>query len=145
MVAAMRDKQSIQLKDVGVSLQVGVPAEERANAQTVRLSLTIELEPPGPYFEHDRLEATLDYGRIIAFLREDLPQLGPFALIEAVADRAAEFVLGLSAKIESVEVRVDKPSVLAPEAGAVSVTLLRTAHGRLVNRARPGWLTAASS
>lgn len=141
----MRDRQSIQLSDVAVSLRVGVPSEEQAQPQTVRISLGIELEPPGPYFEHDRLDSTLDYARIIAFLREELPRQGPFALIETVADRAAEFVLALSARVEAVEVRVAKPSVLAPEDGAVAVTLVRTAHGRLANRARPGWLAAATS
>lgn len=141
----MRDRQSIQLSDIAVTLRVGVTAEERANPQVLRLSLTIEHEPGAPYYEQDRLDATLDYAQIIAFLREDLPALGPFALIETVADRAAEFVLRLSSQVEAVEVRVAKPSVLAAHEGAVAVSLLRTAHGRLANRARPGWLAAASS
>lgn len=125
------DRQIISLIDVPVRLHLGVSAEERASPQIVRISVALTLYDPPQFTGHDRLDETIDYDSIIAFLRDDLPTR-EVRLIETVADLAAEHALSLSVRIACVEVSVEKPSVLGG-AGAVRVGLLR--HGdRLTHR-----------
>lgn len=123
----MQDFQVIAVDDVSTRLHLGVSAEERALAQEVRISVRLTLADPPHYEGKDRLAETIDYDRIIGFLREGLPAAGETLLIETVADRAAAFCLALSARVSLVEVTVKKPSVLG-SSGLVSVGIVR--HGR---------------
>jgi len=100
-----------------------VPDPERAHPQEVRISVVLGLTAP-PAFAggEDRIGATIDYDRIINFIREDL---GPAAhLIETLADRVAGHCLSLSARARWVDVTVKKPSVLSGD-GMVAVTIRR--------------------
>lgn len=114
---------TISLTDIAVTLSLGVPESERHQPQQVLISVTLSLDDDGAAWR-DHLADTVDYGEIIAFLREDLPAEPPTRLIEAVADRVARHVLSLSPRVRSVDVSVKKPSVLTPPA-LVSVNVRR--------------------
>ena len=82
----MPDLQIIRIDDAKAQVRVGVPAPERATPQEVRISVTLALaEPPAYAAAEDRIGATVDYDRIIHFIRDDLG--APAHLIETLADR----------------------------------------------------------
>lgn len=127
----MSETQRITLKTIALNLRVGVPEAERAIAQALHADIEIEIRDPPVFITEDNLAQTINYDHIIHFLRDDLPQEGPFALIETVADRICAFCLSLSAQVHEVDVRIAKPSVLPAEQGLVSISVRRTRSGRL--------------
>lgn len=118
----MPNAHIIRIADASALVRVGVPDPERAAPQQVLISVAMGLDDPPDYQSNDRIGATLDYDRIIGFIREDL--IEPAHLIETLADRVAAHCLSLSKRAAWVEVTVKKPSVLQGD-GLVSVTLRR--------------------
>lgn len=118
----MPDLHLIRIEDAKALVRVGVPDPERANPQEVRICVTLALDEPPLYPAHDRIGATVDYDRILYFIRDDLG--APAHLIETLADRVAGHCLSLSPRAQWVEVTIKKPSVLRGD-GLVSVTLRR--------------------
>ena len=118
----MADAHIIRITDLTARVKVGVPDPERASPQSVLVSVELALAPPQDFAAHDRLGQTIDYDRIIGFIRDDLT--GPAHLIETLADRVARHCLTLSARTLWVVVTVKKPSVLQGD-GLVAVTLRR--------------------
>jgi FolB domain-containing protein len=118
----MADLHVIRIEDAKALVRVGVPEPERASPQEVRISVTMALADPPNYVANDRIGATLDYDRIIHFIRDDLG--APAHLIETLADRVAGHCLSLSSRALWVEVMVKKPSVLSGD-GVVAVTIRR--------------------
>ncbi len=114
--------QIIRIDDAKALVRVGVPDPERARPQEVRISVALGLAEPPLYAEHDRIAATVDYDRILHFIRDDLG--APAHLIETLADRVAGHCLSLSPRALWVEVTVKKPSVLSGD-GVVAVTIRR--------------------
>ena len=120
----MSDLQIIRIDDAKALVRVGVPEPERAAQQEVRISVTMALDEPPNYVANDRIGATVDYDRILHFIRDDLG--APAHLIETLADRVAGHCLSLSTRVRWVEVTVKKPSVLSGD-GMVAVTIRREA------------------
>ncbi len=120
----MADLHIIRIDDAKALVRVGVPDPERANPQEVRISVTLALMEPPDYPNADRIGATVDYDRILHFIRDDLG--APAHLIETLADRVAGHCLSLSMRARWVEVTVKKPSVLSGD-GMVAVTIRREA------------------
>jgi len=118
----MADLQIIRIEDAKALVRVGVPDPERANPQEVRISVAMGLADPPNYVAHDRIGATLDYDRILHFIRDDLG--APAHLIETLADRVAGHCLSLDQRARWVEVTVKKPSVLSGD-GLVAVAIRR--------------------
>lgn len=118
----MADLHIIRIDDAKALVRVGVPAPERAAPQEVRISVAMALSEPPNYTKTDRIGATVDYDRIIHFIRDDLG--APAHLIETLADRVAMHCLSLSPRARWVEVTVKKPSVLSGD-GMVAVTIRR--------------------
>ena len=118
----MADLHIIRIDDAKALVRVGVPEPERATPQEVRICVSLALAEPPLYVEQDRVGATVDYDRIIHFIRDDLGE--PAHLIETLADRVAGHCLSLSSRARWVEVTVKKPSVLSGD-GVVSVCIRR--------------------
>jgi FolB domain-containing protein len=114
--------QIIRVADVRVQVRVGVPDLERAEPQEVLVSVTMALDAPPDFIARDRIGQTVDYDRIIRFIREDLQS--PAHLVETLADRVARHCLTLSPRAAWAEATVKKPSVLRAD-GLVSVTIRR--------------------
>lgn len=121
----MAEAQIIRIEDAKALVRVGVPDPERAKLQEVRISVTLGMaEPPAFADGKDSIAQTVDYDRILHFIRDDL---GPPAhLIETLADRVAGHCLSLSSRARWVEVTVKKPSVLSGD-GMVAVMIRREA------------------
>ncbi len=118
----MTDLQIIRIDDAKALVRVGVPDPERANPQEVRISVAMALGDIPRFTEEDRIGATVDYDRILHFIRDDLG--APAHLIETLADRVAGHCLSLSERALWVEVTVKKPSVLSGD-GLVAVMIRR--------------------
>jgi dihydroneopterin aldolase len=118
----MADLHIIRIDDAKALVRVGVPDPERTSLQEVRISVALALVEPPAYVAHDRIGATVDYDRILHFIRDDLG--APAHLIETLADRVAGHCLSLSERARWVEVTVKKPSVLSGD-GVVAVTIRR--------------------
>ena len=118
----MAELQIIRIEDAKALVRVGVPDPERASPQEVRICVVMALTEPPHFPSHDRIIATVDYDRIIHFIRDDLG--APAHLIETLADRVAGHCLSLSDRARWVEVTVKKPSVLSGD-GMVAVTVRR--------------------
>ncbi len=118
----MGDLHIIRIEDAMALVRVGVPEPERAAQQEVRICVALALGEPPHFPTHDRISATVDYDRILHFIRDDLG--APAHLIETLADRVAGHCLSLSERTRWVEVTVKKPSVLSGD-GLVAVTIRR--------------------
>lgn len=118
----MPDLHIIRIDDAKALVRVGVADPERASPQEVRISVALALAEPPHYPTHDRIGATVDYDRILHFIRDDLG--APAHLIETLADRVAGHCLSLSPRARWVEVTVKKPSVLSGD-GVVAVSIRR--------------------
>lgn len=105
----MADLHLIRIDDAKAHVRVGVPDPERAAPQEVHISVTLALANPPHYPGNDRIGATVDYDRILHFIRDDLGE--PAHLIETLADRVAGHCLALSDRALWVEVAVKKPAV----------------------------------
>jgi dihydroneopterin aldolase len=136
----MQDHLIISLDDVAVTLNVGVPQEERAVPQRVLISVTIAVQEPPTFKSDAALHDTIDYTSIIAFMQDGLPAQGPWVLIETIAEAVTSYGMGLLARVAWVEARVKKPSVLGAH-GMTQVCLRRHAdparrrHGLAVTEA----------
>jgi len=118
----MADTQIIRIEDARAQVQVGVPDPERTAPQEVLITVVVAFDDPPDFLSDDRLGATIDYDRIIHFIRDDLG--APAHLIETLADRVVTHCLSLSSRVRWAEATVKKPSVLNGR-GLVSVTLRR--------------------
>src|SRR5262249_48334539 len=118
----MADLHISRIDDAKALVRVGVPEPERAAQQEVRISVAMALDDPPRYAKHDRIGATVDYDRILRFIRNDLGE--PAHLIETLADRVTGHCLSLSRGVRWVEVTVKKPSVLSGD-GMVAVIIRR--------------------
>jgi dihydroneopterin aldolase len=118
----MADLHIIRVDDAKALVRVGVPDPERAAPQEVRISVALALADPPDYPSRDRIGETVDYDKIIRFIRDDLGE--PAHLIETLSDRVAGHCLSLSPRALWVEVIVKKPSVLSGD-GVVAVAIRR--------------------
>lgn len=113
----------IRIERAATTAHVGVSAAERAAAQGLIVSVALTMEAPDDFTAHDRIGETLDYDRVLDFLRDGLHEEAK--LIETVAERIAAHCLSLSPRVRAVEVIVEKPSVLNGK-GHVCVQLKRS-------------------
>jgi 7,8-dihydroneopterin aldolase/epimerase/oxygenase len=106
----------------------GVFEHERRDGQEFVVDLTVWADL-APAARTDRLVDTLHYGEL-AELTAAVIAGPPFDLIEAVAGRIADDVLGYDRRISAVEVTVHKPSAPIPlDFADVAVVLRREREG----------------
>lgn len=110
----------IAIKRLAVDCFVGVPAEERAQSQTLVLSLTIGPRRPFASLQ-DKIEETVDYDAVAQRVRA-VAQDRPRQLIETLADDLAVMVLE-EFPAAWVEVEVEKH--ILPDTEAVTVRTCR--------------------
>ena len=113
---------AIRIEELEIFAKVGVPDEERANAQ--RLTLSVTLVPRIPFAElNDDLARTVDYATVCVSLaefasgRED-------RLIEALAEAMAKHLLE---RFELTRVELELRKFILPQTKFVAVRLVREA------------------
>ena len=110
---------TIEIKRLQVSTHIGVPDEERAEAQP--LWLTVRLVP-SQGFDHlnDAIEHTIDYQAVADQLSE-LAAAKPRKLIETLATEAADMLLQKH-PLKQVSIRIEKQILPNTDCVAVEVT-----------------------
>ncbi len=106
---------------------IGVNPEERERAQPFEVDFDVEFDT-SKAGHSDNLEDTIDYGQL-ALLAERVVAQEPHLLLERVAERIAEELLGADTRIDAATVSVRKlrPPIPADLAtSAVSITRRRS-------------------
>lgn len=80
----------IFLRELKVELFIGIYEWERKVPQTVQFDLEVGL-PHSRACDTDRVEDTIDYGRIVARIRESVAERR-FALVEALAEHVSRLI-----------------------------------------------------
>jgi 7,8-dihydroneopterin aldolase/epimerase/oxygenase len=114
---------TIFLEQVKVQTKLGVPDWERMVPQTVILDIEIGYDF-SQACQSDAIERTIDYGLVVARIRETLNQHS-FKLVEALAEHVCQLILK-EFKALSVKVKVAKPAIL-PGLKALGVVIERKA------------------
>lgn len=109
----------IEIRRLEVETHIGVPDEERAEAQTLWISVWMRLGQ-GFYGLQDKVKNTVDYHAVSVALSE-LAASKPRCLIETLATDVAEFLLS-TYPLQSVDVKVEKKILPNAEFVAVKVT-----------------------
>ena len=108
----------IELRGLRVTARVGVLPHEKEADQPLELDLdlVVDLSAAGA---SDALADTVDYGAVCAAVAQ-VATGEPVALLERLAGRIAEVVLGLDERISGVEVAVRKLRPPVPQQLATS-------------------------
>ncbi len=116
----MKIGDEIKIRRLAVATCIGVPDEERANPQT--LWITVRMwHSQGFIGLHDKVENTVDYYEVSQSLVE-LAAKKPRHLIETLATEVAEYLLS-GYPLSCVQVEVEKR--ILPNADSVSVKIRR--------------------
>jgi len=116
----MNTDDEIEIRRLAVQTHIGVPDEERANPQT--LWITVRMRPSqGFHGLQDKVENTVDYYEVSQHLTK-LAAKRPRHLIETLATEIAEFLLS-AYPLSSVDVEVEKR--ILSDADSVSVRIRR--------------------
>ncbi len=111
----------IFLQEVKVKTHLGVPDWERLVAQTIILDIELAM-PHSHSCQTDAIEDTLDYGQIVARIRETLAEKN-FKLVEALAEHVCQLIM-TEFGAPWVKARVAKPGIL-PGLKALGVVIER--------------------
>lgn len=117
----MNPGDEIEIRRLAVETHIGVPDEERANPQT--LWITVRMRPSqGFHGLQDKVANTVDYYEVSQRLAE-LAAERPRHLIETLATEIAEFLLR-TYPLKHVEITVEKR--ILPNTDFVSVRIARS-------------------
>lgn len=99
----------IFLNEVKIETRLGVPDWERRLPQTIILDIELAM-PHSRACQSDAIEDTIDYGTVVARIRQTLTD-NSFKLVEALAEHIAQLIL-TEFETPWVRVRVGKPGIL---------------------------------
>ncbi len=114
---------TIFLSEVRVETKLGVPDWERMTPQTIVLDIEIGM-PHSRSCQTDAIEDTIDYGKVVARIRETLKE-NSFRLVEALGEHVCQLILN-EFSAPWVKIKIAKPAIL-PGLKALGVVLERTA------------------
>lgn len=114
---------TIFLSEVRVETRLGVPDWERMTPQTIVLDIEIGM-PHSHACQSDAIEDTIDYGQVVARIRETL-QINSFRLVEALAEHLCQLIM-TEFGAPQVKIKVAKPAIL-PGLKALGVIIERQA------------------
>jgi 7,8-dihydroneopterin aldolase/epimerase/oxygenase len=113
---------TIFLSEVRVETTLGVPDWERLTPQTIILDIEIGM-PHSRSCQTDAIEDTIDYGQVVARIRETLKE-NSFKLVEALAEHVCQLILK-EFNAPWVKIKVAKPAIL-PGLKALGVIIERS-------------------
>ena len=113
---------TIFISEIKAQVKLGVPDWERILPQTVLLDIEIDM-PHSRSCETDDIQDTIDYGRVVAQIRETLAA-NTFQLVEALAEHVCQLIL-TNYDTTRVKVKVAKPGII-PGVKHLGVVIERT-------------------
>ena len=122
----MNHRDKIDIRGLKIRSRVGVPDEEREEAQDLSVDLVIR---PAESLQQlaDDIDRTIDYDQVAQAIRRMAAE-GERHLIETLAEEMAEVVLGF-AGVEEVEVEVRKYVLPDTDYVAVRMVCQKTENG----------------
>jgi 7,8-dihydroneopterin aldolase/epimerase/oxygenase len=117
----------ILLRGVSCSCRIGVPEEERASPQEIRLDVALELDVRRAAAKDD-LRLAVDYHRLERGLRA-AAEASRFKLLESLAERLAAEALRLAPQARSVTLAARKRPAVMPKTEEVVVEVVRRRTG----------------
>jgi 7,8-dihydroneopterin aldolase/epimerase/oxygenase len=111
----------IFLNEVKVQTKLGVPSWERMLAQTIVLDIEIAM-PNSDSCKTDQINDTIDYGAVVANIRERLGTKS-FQLVEALAEDLCQMIM-TDFGSPWIKIKVAKPGIL-PGVKALGVIIER--------------------
>jgi dihydroneopterin aldolase len=111
----------IFLNEVKVQTKLGVPSWERMIAQNIVLDIEIAM-PNSSSCQTDLIDDTIDYGMVVAKIRERLTTKS-FQLVEALAEDLCQMIMA-DFGTPWVKIKVAKPGIL-PGVKALGVIIER--------------------
>ena len=120
---------TIFLNEVKVETRLGVPEWERLKLQIVLLDIELGM-PHDKSCRSDAIGDTIDYGQIVARVRETLAEQS-FRLVEALAEHVCQLIL-TEFGTSWVRVKVGKPGIL-PSVKQLGVVIERGNDARSTN------------
>ncbi len=121
----MSPPDTIEIRGLRLPTHIGVPADERATAQTVLADLVLT---PATSFSDlaDRIDATVDYAAVTTRI-ETLAADHPRHLIETLAEEVARSIL---TEFDVTQVTVTIRKHILPNTEHVAVTCTRASAGK---------------
>jgi FolB domain-containing protein len=123
----------INIVDLEVFFNVGVPDEERANPQRLLLTVNLEFDFSSAAIS-DRITKSIDYFAVAQLLLK-FGEGRSWKLIEKLASDIADKVLS---EFQPQAVSVEVKKFIIPQANHVSVSLTKTRLGGMVKKAAWG-------
>lgn len=99
----------IFLQEVKVETLLGVPEWERLKPQTITLDIELAM-PHSRACQTDAIADTIDYGQIVARIRESLAEHS-FKLVEALAEHVCQLIIK-EFGAPWIKLKVGKPGIL---------------------------------
>ena len=115
----------IVIREMEIQCRIGVPDEERAEPQTLRVTIEMEVDIASSA-RADDIGQTVDYFSVYQKVHT-LSESRPRKLIETLAEEIAHMVIG-DFDVNTVVVRIDK--FILPNTRTVSVEIQRHQNGR---------------
>lgn len=120
----MDDRLTLEVHDLEVPVLTGVYSEETHLPQPLRISLSVDLDPPPRFAPDAPLRASKNYLDLKHAATTALTDPTHFTLIEAVADHIAETLFLQDRRVARVMVKIVKLAIA--EAGeSIGITLVR--------------------
>jgi len=96
--------QRILMSDLTLPCRIGVTEAERAEQQRLRFNLRLEIRPDPP--REDTIAEVVDYGRLVARIRNVCAAV-EFRLLESLSERIAQACF-LDDRVIGARVRIEK-------------------------------------
>ena len=96
--------QRILMSDLTLPCRIGVTEEERAERQRLRFNLRLEIRPDPP--RQDTIAEVVDYGRLVARIRNVCAEV-EVRLLESLSERIAQACF-LDDRVIGARVRIEK-------------------------------------
>ena len=112
--------QSIHITDLVIEMFIGVEDHEKSAKQRVVVNASFDISPDMMWQEDD-LDSTVSYADIIGIIK-NLAADGHVNLVETFAYQIIDECFKFSSKIKAVEIKIDKPDVIA-EANSVGCSI----------------------
>ena len=117
--------QRILMSDLTLPCRIGVTEAERAERQRLRLNLRLEIRPDPP--REDTITEVVDYGRLVARIRNVCAEV-EVRLLESLSERIAQACF-LDDRVIGARVRIEKLDRYA-DVGGIGIELERRRSGR---------------
>lgn len=114
----------IFIHDFSLKASIGVYEKEKRAKQRIILNISAELHPGCNGHISDNVDDTVSY-EIFVSEAEKLAASGHFELAEHFAEKLAQNLLK-NARLNSVEIKLEKPDILKKYAKSVGVKIIRT-------------------